>query len=136
MSQEQGADRRKFIRICVDLPVKYNFVALDPRKRVDSEIHEGFTHDLSQGGLLLIGKLPVLDWISPLLMSRMVVGVSLEVPGQKRQVKALCRTAWVEAVEEKSQRRFWVALQRNDRGGPGMYSALCNTEPDLRTVQG
>ena len=43
-------------------------------------------------------------------MSRMVVGISLEVPGQKREVKALCRTAWVEAVEEKSQRAAFGLL--------------------------
>lgn len=110
MSQEQGADRRKFIRIQTDLPVAYKFIALDPRKKVDDQVHEGFTHDLSQGGLLLIGKLPVLDWISPLLMSRMVVGISLVVPGHKNQVKALCRTAWVEAVEEKSQRAAFGLL--------------------------
>ncbi len=110
MSEEKGADRRKFIRIKADLPVTYKFIALDPRKKVDDESHEGFTHDLSQGGLLLIGKLPILDWISPLLMSRMVVGISMLVPGQKNPVKALCRTAWVEAVEEKSKRAAFGLL--------------------------
>ncbi|MCW8133794.1 MAG: PilZ domain-containing protein [Planctomycetota bacterium] len=88
----------------VDLPVQYKFVSLDPRKPVEAEVHTGFTRNISQGGLLLIGRIPNLEWISPLLMSRIVVGVTIEIPGDLEPVKSLCRAAWLETVEEKSQR--------------------------------
>lgn len=104
MAQAPNVERRKFVRIGVELPVQYKFVALELRKKVDDGLHEGFTRDLSQGGLLLIGTLPILDWISPLLMSKMVIGLSFELPGLKRPIQALGQTAWVEAVEEKSRR--------------------------------
>jgi len=99
-----GSERRRFVRVDVDLPVQYKFISLDPRKPVDGELHTGFTRNISQGGLLLIGRIPNLEWISPLLMSRIVVGISMELTGDREPIRSLCRVAWLETVEEKSQR--------------------------------
>ncbi|MBI3828100.1 MAG: PilZ domain-containing protein [Planctomycetes bacterium] len=105
MAAGSGSERRRFTRVSVDLPVQYKFTSLDPRKPVAPDVHTGFTRNISQGGLLLIGRIPNLDWISPLLMSRIVVGITLELSADKSDtVKSLCRAAWLETVEEKSQR--------------------------------
>ena len=104
MASGEGSERRHFVRVNVDVPVSYKFVPLDPRMSVAQELHNGYSRNISQGGLLLIGRLPNLSWISPLLMSRMIVAVSLQLPQVQAPVKALCRAAWLETVEEKSQR--------------------------------
>jgi c-di-GMP-binding flagellar brake protein YcgR len=96
-------ERRQFIRVKTEIPVKYKFLSHDPEFRAD-EVFEGATTNLSAGGLLLIGRLPNLDWIPGLLMERIVVGVNLYVPAAEEPVKALCRVAWLEAIEEKSRR--------------------------------
>ena len=100
----EGSERRQFVRVNVDVPVSYKFVPLDPRMSVAQETHTGYSRNVSQGGLLLIGRLPNLSWISPLLMNRMIIAVSVQLPGITAPIKALCRAAWLETVEEKSQR--------------------------------
>lgn len=105
MATGSGSERRKFVRVNIDLPIQYTFTSLDPRKPIEGDTHTGFTRNISQGGLLLIGRIPNLDWISPLLMSRIVVAVSFELsPDKNDTIKSLCRAAWLETVEEKSQR--------------------------------
>ncbi|MCK6473197.1 MAG: PilZ domain-containing protein [Planctomycetes bacterium] len=104
MSGSSAKDRRKFVRVNTDLKVRFKFIWLAPGKPHDLEMFEGCTRNLSRDGMLLIGKLPNLDWISHLLMSKLVLGVVLEMPGGQPSVKALCRTAWLEAIDEESKR--------------------------------
>ena len=60
-------ERRQFIRVKLEVPVKYKFLSHDPEFSSD-EIFEGVTNNLSAGGLLLMGRIPNLDWIPGLLM--------------------------------------------------------------------
>ncbi len=107
MSNEQSRgntpERRQFIRVKLEIPVRYKFLSHDPDFSSD-EVFEGTTNNLSAGGLLLLGQIPNLDWIPGLLMERIIVGVNLHIPGVPEPVKALCRTSWLEAVEEKTKR--------------------------------
>lgn len=97
-------ERREFIRVKVEIPVRYKFLA---KHRQDAElntIYEGFTTNLSGGGLLLMGKLPVLAWLADLLMQKMAVGINLYLPLHEAPIKALTRVAWIETIEEQTQR--------------------------------
>jgi c-di-GMP-binding flagellar brake protein YcgR len=97
------AERREFIRVRAELPVKYKFLSHQPGL-VPDEIFEGTTNNLSGGGLLLVGSIPNTDWITGLLMERIVVGVNVLLPSDPEPVKALTRTAWVEALDERAHR--------------------------------
>ncbi|MCX7806330.1 MAG: PilZ domain-containing protein [Planctomycetota bacterium] len=107
MSSEQNRgstpERRQFIRVKIEIPVKYKFLSHDPGFSSD-EIFDGVTSNLSAGGLLLVGRIPNLNWIPGLLMERIIVGVNMHMPGFPDPVKALCRVSWLEAVEEKTGR--------------------------------
>lgn len=96
-------ERREFVRIRIELPVKYKFLSQAPGF-VSEEVYDGVTSNLSGGGLLLVGPLPNLDWITGLLMERICIGVNLFLPGSGAPVKALTRTAWIEALDERVQR--------------------------------
>jgi c-di-GMP-binding flagellar brake protein YcgR len=96
-------ERREFIRVRAELPVKYRFLSHEPGLVTD-EILDGSTNNLSGGGLLLVGEVPNADWITGLLMERIVVGVNLILPGAPEPVKALTRVAWVEALDERAHR--------------------------------
>ncbi len=99
MGVRYESERREFVRIKVDIPVRYKFLSKDISE-VPEEIHEGTTGDLGGGGLLLVGKVPKAEWYVHLLTQRMVMGVNLLLPSTTEPVKALCRVAWLEAHEE------------------------------------
>jgi c-di-GMP-binding flagellar brake protein YcgR len=96
-------ERRDFIRVRAELPVKYRFLSSEPGLVTD-EVFVGSTSNISGGGLLLVGEIPNADWISALLMERIAVGVSLELPGDPDPVEALTRAGWVEALDERARR--------------------------------
>jgi c-di-GMP-binding flagellar brake protein YcgR len=103
ISRSFDPERREFVRVRADLPVKYRFLSQDTTF-VSDEIFEGVTSNLSGAGILLVGQMPNSDWITGLLMERIVVGINLFLPGEAEPVKALTRTAWIEALDERAQR--------------------------------
>lgn len=94
-----GEERRRFLRVQKGLPVRYRFLSLDPALVVGSERYSGRTHNISQGGLLLLGRIPDSLWEENLLSHRLVVGVSLELTKADLPVRSICRVAWVEPTE-------------------------------------
>ncbi len=87
-----NSERREFIRVRAELPVKYKLLSDDAGFESD-EILEGTTKNLSGGGLLLVGNIPNTDWITALLMERIVIGINLFLPDEGEAVKALTRVA-------------------------------------------
>ncbi len=94
-------ERREFIRVRAELPVSYRFIGQEPGL-VPDDVFSGSTSNVSGGGLLLVGPVPNSDWISALLMERIVIGVSIELPGDPEPVKALTRTAWIESLDKET----------------------------------
>jgi len=103
ISRSFDPERREFVRVRAELPVKYKFLSQDMTVLSD-EVFEGSTSNVSGGGLLLVGQMPNSDWITGLLMERIVVGVNIFLPGDSDPVKALTRAAWIEALDERVQR--------------------------------
>jgi c-di-GMP-binding flagellar brake protein YcgR len=94
-------ERREFIRVRAELAVSYRFIGQEPGL-VPDDVFTGSTSNISGGGLLLVGPVPNSDWISALLMERIVIGVSIELPGDPEPVKALTRTAWIESLDKET----------------------------------
>ncbi len=103
ISRSFDPERREFVRVRADLHVKYKFLSQDA-SFVSDEVFEGTTSNISGAGILLVGQMPNSDWITGLLMERIVVGINLFLPGDPEPVKALTRTAWIEALDERAQR--------------------------------
>jgi c-di-GMP-binding flagellar brake protein YcgR len=102
ISRSFDPERREFVRVRADLPVKYKFLSQDATLVTD-EIFQGTTSNISGAGILLVGQMPNSDWITGLLMERIVIGVNLFLPGDAEPIKALTRTAWIEALDERSR---------------------------------
>ncbi len=97
-------ERREFVRVHLEIPVTYRFVS---QHRDDSELdhtYRGTTSNISAGGLLLRGEIPLIPWIPELLMQKMLIGVTLGIPDEGQPIKALARVAWLEAVEDPTLR--------------------------------
>ena len=105
MSSGFDSERREFVRIRVALPVRYKFLSRDLDGVPESQvIYEGSTNNISGGGLLLKARVPHLQWLPDLLMQKIVIGMNLVLPNNDLAVKALTRVAWIEAIEEGSQK--------------------------------
>ncbi len=103
MAFSYETERREFVRIRVDVPVRYKFLS----RTVDvpeDQIFEGTTRDISGSGLLLVGKVPNLEWLPLLLMEKIVIGINILLPSHNTPIKALTRTGWLEAMRERDDR--------------------------------
>ena len=96
-------ERRQFVRIQTDIPVRYKFLSKTVPVE-DEGIFEGTTCNLSSHGLLLVGKLPGLSWIPGLLMGEIVLGINVLLPSADQAIKALTRVSWIEAFEKGSEK--------------------------------
>lgn len=103
MSTIYATEKRDFVRVQTDIPVRYKF--LSKSVPLESEgIFEGMTSSLSGNGLLLVGKIPGMSWIPGLLMGEIFIGINLLLPHLDAPIKALTRVAWVDAFEKGSDK--------------------------------
>ena len=99
MSIDYEIEKREFVRIQTDIPVRYKFLSRSVPLEAEG-IFEGTTANLSGSGLLLVGKIPGMSWIPGLLMGEILIGVNLLLPSLGTPIKALTRVGWVEAFEK------------------------------------
>ncbi len=111
--QRYETQRREFVRIRTDLPVRYKF--LSKRVAVPEEIFEGRTGDLSGGGMLLRGRVPEAPLYAHLLTQKALIGVLFQLPTAEEPIKALCRVAWIEAHEEPERAALGLAFREITR---------------------
>ena len=103
MSFEYESEKREFVRVHTDIPVRYKF--LSHAVPIDSEgVFEGSTANLSGSGLLLVGKIPGMSWIPGLLMGEILLGANILLPSLDTPIKALTRVSWVEAFQRGSDK--------------------------------
>jgi len=103
MSIDYATEKREFVRIHTDIPVRYKFLSRSVPLEAEG-IFEGTTSNLSGSGLLLMGKIPGMSWIPGLLMGEILIGVNLLLPSLDAPIKALTRVGWVEAFEKGSDK--------------------------------
>jgi c-di-GMP-binding flagellar brake protein YcgR len=103
MSFEYESEKREFVRVHTDIPVRYKFLSRSIPIEAEG-VFEGTTANLSGSGLLLTGKLPGVSWIPGLLMGDILLGVNILIPSLDMPVKALTRVGWVEAFQRGSEK--------------------------------
>jgi c-di-GMP-binding flagellar brake protein YcgR len=103
MSFEYETEKRGFVRIHTDIPVRYKF--LSRSVPLESEgVFEGTTTNLSGSGLLLVGRIPGMSWIPGLLMEEILIGLNILLPLMDVPIKALTRVGWIEAFQKGSDK--------------------------------
>jgi len=98
------SEKREFTRVKIDLSVRYQFLSQKPddNRTGLGKTEEGRTRDISAGGFLLLGKVPKVSWISDLLMQKLIVYASIDLPDGKPPIEALTRVAWLETIDEEN----------------------------------
>lgn len=103
MSFEYETEKREFVRIHTDIPVRYKFLSRSIPLETEG-IFEGSTANLSGSGLLLVGKIPGMSWIPGLLMGEILIGINVLLPMMDMPIKALARVSWIEAFQKGSDK--------------------------------
>ena len=101
MVENPRQEQREFVRVVSSLPVKYKFISGNPDFG-DDRIHEGRTDNIGGGGMLLSGQVPSVDWITELLMEKVLVALTIELPDGE-PVKMIARVAWLEAIDQNTE---------------------------------
>jgi hypothetical protein len=96
------SDRRDYPRLKRSLPLRFKFLSTSVQDPLMERVCDGATHNISLGGMLMVGPIPKLDWLKELLIGRIHVGVNLLLPGQDLPIKVLTRVAWIEAVDQEA----------------------------------
>ena len=95
-------EKREFIRINLEIPVRYKFICSHITSPAIEKIYRGSSNNISGGGLLLVGEIPDFGWIPDLLLHKIVVGVNFLLPNEETMIKALSRVTWIGSLDEKT----------------------------------
>ena len=76
--------------------------SLEARLQAMEQVCDGMTNALSMGGMLLVGRIPAMEWTQHLLTGKMTIGINLYLPGTTMPVKFPTRCLWIEAAEQGS----------------------------------
>jgi len=97
-------ERRDFVRVASDIPVRYRFMSQRSPVGVTDKILTGATANLSGGGLLLRGPLPEIAIVTELVTGKATLEIELSLPGDPNAIRGKARCAWVETVDEATMR--------------------------------
>jgi HEAT repeat protein len=97
---------RRAVRAAAQLPIRYRFLGrkedFEPSKRF-----KGTTTDVSADGVKLVVTLPDKSWLGDLREERVFLSIEIDLPGDKKPVRAHAVAAWVKP------------LDAGDKGGKG-----------------
>ena len=95
----KDAERRQYIRLNSYFPVEFSLIFLDAQK--PSIKYQGFTHDVSKGGLCIRVKDLKSTDLQALLNNeaKLQVHISISPPLFKKPVSAVCKTEWLEKTQ-------------------------------------
>ncbi|MBI4569724.1 MAG: PilZ domain-containing protein [Planctomycetes bacterium] len=136
MAQRDNRERREFIRIAVELVVRYRFLPLPASGEGESPapLRQGFTANISQSGLVLVCELPPEDLLVPMLKKQVELEIRFAVPdtGSPREATGRTRIAWIDLdiVAQQCQLGLeFVDLAERDRVALFKYALAAANRP-------
>lgn len=95
MNIENEQNRRKFLRLDSVFPVQFRFLSFDQSKAL-SDWFQGFTHNLSSGGLLLdINNIPP-NFLVLLKEKDVTISLKINIPVRNIDIEAVAKVAWLQ----------------------------------------
>ncbi len=109
MKKYKGIEKRKYIRLQSVYPVEFHLLSLDGRKNLSDPI-QGFTSDVSKGGILLS-----VNNLDPKLSKMLAKGqakmeLSIEIPLRARPIEAVSLVAWMSEKTEEERDQCMIGL--------------------------
>lgn len=138
MKEHKGIERRKYIRLKSVFPV--GFRLLDPdSSEPTSDFQQGFTADVSKGGILLRVNNIKPDLSNLLEKKEVKLVLSIDIPLTGRPVEAVASVAWITLIKEKDRDIYMAGLSfesiaKADRRRLVGYATSLYRVPKLATV--
>ena len=95
-------EKREFIRVRLEIPVRYKFICQHINNLMIEKTYQGSCNNISASGLLLTGQVPDFNWVPDMLLQKIVLGLYFLLPGELDMVKVIARAAWVGTLDEKT----------------------------------
>lgn len=108
--ESTGRDRRGFYRLEKSLIVTYRFVGNGGTDSQFKKVCKGKTKNISTTGILLIGAMPKPEWISDLLTQKIIVALSINMPGKGKAIKAIGRLAWLDVTLSEEDAQYEMGI--------------------------
>lgn len=113
-------ERRKYIRLDTVFPVQFRLLSLDGKSSL-SDLLQGFTSNISSGGICLEVNNLNLELTNLIKNQRVKLALAIEIPLARKPVEALSQVAWIKEVPTQPDRYLIgltyekIALSGNNR---------------------
>lgn len=103
----QGEEKRKYIRLNSCFPVEFSLIFLDgrstpPEGRQGVKKYQGFTHDVSKGGLCIRVRNLAKEDFDALSKKRAKIDICINMPLFTKPIYAICEVMWLEETRKDS----------------------------------
>ena len=114
-------EKRKFYRLTDSVPIEVEVITKNGKKIPYLEMSQGFTRDISGGGLFL--ETPVFkgELLNDLLFKEKLLKLGIHLPNSA-PIKVLGRAIWAEGLENKKGRNhglgvefIWITKKQRNR---------------------
>ena len=109
-----GRERRRYIRLDSVFPVEFRLLSLDG-KRTLSELLQGFTNNISKGGICLCMNNLNEALANMLIAKQAKMALDIHMPLSGREVTAVASVAWMKKTDAAG--RFLIGLSYEEIDG-------------------
>ena len=107
---DNSAERRRYIRMPTIFPVEYQLYSSENDKLI-SPLKQGFTRDISAGGLCLEVKGLDNGFIPELQQTGTQLVVYINVPFHREPIRAKAELRWFKKIENKVPSHYLIGLE-------------------------
>ncbi len=110
--EEDFIERRRYARLDHIFPVEFLF--LDEAGRPLSDWHQGFTQDISRGGICLIVNQLQPEELRLLADKKNSIELNIHIPLKDKAIRALVRFAWFKKLKSEPVRQYAIGVSYED----------------------
>lgn len=105
-----GEKKRQTLRLKLKLPVA--FVVIDQKGQpLSDDVFEGYTQDISEGGMLYQGAMPEKGMRQRLVNRELFLGLNIFFLSSKDKIKLIAEVRWLEEKKKEGSVDFSVGLK-------------------------
>ena len=108
-----GIDKRKYIRLNSIFPVEFQVLDSENKTAI-TKSKQGFTNNVSKGGICLSVNNVEEDFSRELSKENTLLALSINIPLNKKPVKATAKIAWVKKIEDSPINQHLIGLNYTD----------------------
>lgn len=109
MIKYRGAERRQYVRLNSVFPIEFQLVESDTLKPI-SELMQGFTRDVSKGGLCLQVNNLKQDKAALIGLKKVKLLLTINMPLSSKPAKAYSNIAWVKEQNQAHPNSYLIGL--------------------------